>query len=246
MEMNKKMLGVIGGLGPMATAVFLERIVRYTDAQTDQEHIDIAIRHCPSIPDRTAFLLGRSSLDPLPPMLKQARILADTGAQCIAIPCITAHSFHDQIERGCALPVIDTVTLTAETLRKKGVQRAAIWATEGTVRVGLFQKAFARAGLEAVLPDEQTQDMITKCIYQDIKTGRAPDIQALLSTKQGMLQQGAQAVVLGCTELSVAAAQGALGPGVIDALDVLACAAIEQCGAKVRPQYTDLFEIIDL
>jgi len=89
---KRPLLGVIGGLGPMATAVFLRRIVLLTDAQTDQQHIDIAIRHCPSIPDRTAYLLGKSELNPLPDILREAKALRDQGAECIAIPCITAHS----------------------------------------------------------------------------------------------------------------------------------------------------------
>jgi len=237
---SKKLLGVIGGLGPMATAVFLERIVCMTDAHADQEHIDIAVRHCPSIPDRTAFILGRSGDDPLPGIIQQALSLRDQGACCIAIPCITAHFFHDAIEQACALPVIDTVSLTAKELLASGVRRAAVWATEGTVHTGLFQKALARVGIEAVLPDEMTQTVVTDCIYRDIKAGRSPDPSPLLSAQQRLLSEGVQALILGCTELSVAARSVPFAPGVIDALDVLAKASVIACDAPVKPEYACL------
>lgn len=238
--LEKPLLGVIGGLGPMATAHFLERIVHMTDAQTDQEHIDIAVRHCPSIPDRTAHILGRSAEDPLPGILRQAVCLRDQGAACIAIPCITAHYYHDAIEHACALPVIDTVSLTAKELCSAGVRRAAVWATEGTVRTGLFQKAFGRLGIEPVLPDEAEQADITACIYGGIKAGRAPDPAPLLRLQGRMYSRGAQALVLGCTELSVAARTVPFAAGVIDTLDVLAKASLIACRAPVKPEYACL------
>lgn len=238
---EKKLLGVIGGLGPMATAVFLERIVRFTDAATDQEHLDIAIRHCPTIPDRTAFILGRSSDDPRPQIIREGRYLAQQGACCIAIPCVTAHSFQSEIEQGTGLPVIDTVSLTARALAKAGVSRAAIWATEGTMHTGLFTKALRAFGIDAIVPDERVQSIVTDCIYRDIKTGREPNEAELAEAKERMLALGAQAIILGCTELSVAAQHHAFGPGFIDALDVLARACVETCGGAVRPQYQTLF-----
>jgi len=237
---KRPLLGVIGGLGPMATAVFLRRIVLLTDAQTDQQHIDIAIRHCPSIPDRTAYLLGKSELNPLPDILREAKALRDQGAECIAIPCITAHFYHDAIEQACALPVIDTVSLTAKELRSCGVSRAAIWATEGTVQAGLFQKALSRLNIEPIVPGAKTQALITDCIYRDIKAGRQPDRQALLTAQKKMLSLGAQAVILGCTELSVAAENVPFAPGCIDALDVLAKASVLSCGANVKGEYARL------
>ncbi len=237
----QKLLGVIGGLGPMATALFLERIVRRTDAETDQQHIDIAIRHCPSIPDRTAFLLGESGLSPLPAIIEQAKILRDQGAKCIAIPCMTAHAFHREIEAECGLPVIDTIRLTADFCRNMGISRAAILATEGTIRVGLFQNALAEQGVETILPDKDAQKIITDLIYRDVKTGRAPDIALFQSAVETLRGQGAQAIILGCTELSVAAANIDLGSNVIDVLDILADASIEACGGIVRKNVGVLF-----
>lgn len=240
---DKGLLGVIGGLGPMATAVFLERIVRFTDAATDQEHLDIVVRHCPSIPDRTDFILGRSPADPLPGLIAQARSLAQQGARCIAIPCITAHSFHDEIELGAGLPVIDTVALTAQELKNAGIRRAAVWATEGTMHTQLFQKALGRCGIEPILPDADVQKIVTDCIYRDIKTGRDPHAQELFSAREKMFSLGAQAIILGCTELSVASRSVDLGPGFIDALDVLARESIERCGFPVKESCRRLISV---
>ena len=99
-------LGVIGGLGPMATAYYLELMIRMTDAARDQEHPEIIIMNIPSIPDRTAYILGRSQEDPLPPMVQLGKQLKELGASVLATPCITAHYFHEPLQEGAGLPLI--------------------------------------------------------------------------------------------------------------------------------------------
>ena len=96
-------LGIIGGLGPMATAYFMELLINMTDAKCDQDHLEMIIYNCPSIPDRTAYILGKSNANPVVPIIKIGKKLKEQNVDCISIPCITAHYFHDEIEEKTGL-----------------------------------------------------------------------------------------------------------------------------------------------
>lgn len=232
----RKLLGVIGGLGPMATAVFLERVVTLTDAATDQEHIDMAVRHCPGIPDRSSYLLGKSPKSPLPMLIEQAKALAEQNVCAIALPCMTAHAFHDELERESGVSVLNTIEATARCCRAAGKERVALLATEGTIHAQLFQRALRAQGITPLLPDEETQAAVTQLIFASVKAGKS-GTDALTSLVQRIAASPAQAVILGCTELSVAACGSALqaDPFVIDTLDILACLSIRACGGRLRP-----------
>ena len=93
--MKKKTLGILGGMGPAATAYFMDLLVRMTQADTDQEHLDILVCHAPSIPDRTGYILDHRKENPLPAMVDYGNKLCTIGAEAIAIPCVTAHYFYN-------------------------------------------------------------------------------------------------------------------------------------------------------
>ena len=97
-----KTLGVIGGLGPMATAYFLQLVTQMSDAKTDQDHMEIIMLSKPSIPDRTKYIIGQSADNPVGEMILAGKKLKEDGADLIAIPCITAHYFHDELEKEMA------------------------------------------------------------------------------------------------------------------------------------------------
>ena len=140
-----KSLGVIGGLGPMASAYFLERLIDMTDAKTDQDHLDVILFDRPAVPDRTAYLLGKGE-SPLPRMQETARTLESLGASCVAIPCVTSHALYGELAAAVAVPILHMVEETAAYLKRAGIHKAGILATDGTVRTRLFQDALARDG----------------------------------------------------------------------------------------------------
>ena len=142
-----KHLGVIGGLGPMATAYFLELVVKMTDAKTDQDHLPVTVLNRPAIPDRTAYILGKSDESPLPAIIRYAKELQTFGASCIAIPCITSHHFYDEFSNAVDIPIINIVAETAAYLNSHGIQKAGIMATSGTISTNLFQDALAKEGI---------------------------------------------------------------------------------------------------
>lgn len=234
-------LGIIGGLGPMATAYFIELLVKMTKADRDQDHLEMIIYNSPGIPDRTAYILGRSKENPLPQIISLGQRLKEQHAECVAIPCITAHYFHQEIQEGIGLPVIHAIRDTAQMLKDAGIKRVGIMATDGTISSKIFQTEIEQANMQAVLPDDQTQAAVMSLIYDDVKAGREPDMDKFAIVKDYLKTQGAQVIVLGCTELSVIKKDYNLGNGFIDAMEVLSRSAILACGKSVKQEYEELF-----
>lgn len=234
-------LGVIGGLGPMATAYYLELVIRMTDARRDQEHPEIIVMNIPSIPDRTAYILGNSKENPLIPMVELGKQMKALGATVLATPCVTAHYFHEELQEGIGLPVIHVIRSVAQTLCMAGIQRVGLMATDGTVQSGIFQKEIEACGMELVLPSVQAQKGVMRLIYDQVKAGVKPDMTLFAAIREDLQRGGAEVVVLGCTELSLLKKEQALGDGVLDALEVLAKESVIACGKNIKPEFRQLF-----
>lgn len=235
-----KRLGVIGGLGPMASAYFLELLVQMTAAASDQEHLDVILLCRPSIPDRTAAILDPSRESPVPMMRDAARELERIGACCIAVPCITSHHFFGELQPAVSIPFLHLVRETVRHLREQGVRKAGILATTGTVRTRLFQDELERQGLGWAVPSEAGQEKVMHLIYQNVKAGKPPELPLFEEVSAELRQQGAECAILGCTELSLVKRDVPLGPGYLDALEVLAKASIEFCEKPLKPEYRNL------
>lgn len=233
-----KTLGIIGGVGPLATAYFLDMLVRMTDAETDQHHPEMIIYNAPSIPDRTAFILGKSDESPLPKVVSIAKRLEEQGVSHIATPCITLHRFHDEISREINIPLVNAVTAVDEYLAAMGIKKVGIMATDGSVRGGVFERFFSRT--ERVYPSPEKQAYVMDIIYNCVKSGRAVDMKKFRAVADELFQHGAECIVLGCTELSVVKHDYPIGAGFLDAMELLALRSLEMCGAGVKPEYADL------
>lgn len=234
--------GIIGGLGPMATAYLLQLIVDMTDAKTDQEHLDAIVFNRPSVPDRTAYILDPTKPSPVPTMVDMAQKLEGLGVCAIGTPCVTAHSFHEALQNSVQVPFIHMVQETAAYLKAAGCKKAGIMATTGTVRMGLFQTALQDAGVDCVLPDEAMQQHVMSLIYDNVKAGLPADMEKFRTVSDALRQEGCDAIILGCTELSIIKRDNTIGSGYLDALEVLARAAILTCGKKIKPEYNSLLK----
>ncbi|MBQ9387439.1 MAG: amino acid racemase [Lachnospiraceae bacterium] len=235
-----KKLGVIGGLGPLATACFIEMTTMMTDAKCDQEHIPMAISSLPETPDRTRFILGISSDDPYPLLLKSGQFVKEMGAEQIVIPCNTAQYFHNRLEEELQIPVIHLIRETAKYLQKNGIEKVGIMATDGTIQTGLYQKELLAHGIESVVPDAKGQEGVMHIIYQNVKAGLPPEMPKFNGIADRLKAEGAQVVILGCTELSVIKRDKHIGSGFIDAMQVMAKEAILRCGGKIKIGYENL------
>ncbi|MBE6535952.1 MAG: amino acid racemase [Ruminococcaceae bacterium] len=226
-----KILGILGGLGPMSSVYFYEMLTSHTEALTDQEHLNILISSRADTPDRTDFILGKSSDNPLPVMKSEIAKLVGAGADVIAIPCNTAHYFYEGISADSPVPIINIVRQTAIFCKRMGIRRVGILATEGTVASGSYSEIFGMAGIDCVVPDKDEQKIISNIIYGQIKKGIAPDMEGFRQVSESLMARGCERLVLGCTELSLLKRNGALDSRIyVDSLEVLAYSSIRACG----------------
>lgn len=236
----KKLIGVIGGMGPMATSRYMELLIMMTDAEKDQDHLDMIIYNIASVPDRTEHILDNKKESPLPKIISIRDRLIEGGAQIITMPCVTAHFFADDIKSGIGARFISMPDECAAYLIREGVKKAGIMATDGTVSSGLFQKALEKEGIKAVLPDENGQKDVMHLIYDNIKSGIAPEMDRFYSVTEELKREGAEVIILGCTELSLIKRSEDVKDGVIDAMEVLAKCTIEEAGARLNKEYDQL------
>lgn len=225
-----KKLGIIGGMGPMATTYFLYLLTKMSLAGSDQEHMEILMHSKPSIPDRTRYILGLSQDNPAVQMTEIGRELKDMGAELLAIPCITTHYFHEELEKGIGLTVLHAVRDTAEYLKQAGVEKVGILATDGTVKSGLFERVLNQYGIATVNPGEESQQLVMDLIYRQIKSGEKGNIDEFIQVGEKLYTAGAQVNLLGCTELSLLKRDYVLPAGYLDVLEVLARCAVQECG----------------
>jgi len=198
-------VGVLGGLGPAATAVFLDLLVRATDATSDQEHLDLLVSQHSTTPDRTAHILDESAADPGPVLARDAAMLERAGVGLLVLPCNTAHHFVRRIEAVTSVPFVSivdaTVEVSAQSVGAGGT--VAVFATEGNIHARVYQDALEARGLRALVPDGELQARVNTLIYDQVKANRPVDRGLFERCVAEAVALGAGTVVLGCTELSV-------------------------------------------
>lgn len=220
----KKTVGIIGGMGPMATADLFKKIIMNTPASKDQEHLHVLIDNNTNIPDRTAALLEGAE-SPLPQLKESADRLANAGAEFLIMPCNTAHGFYEPLSAYAKIPVLNMIDLTMKALKKDGISCAALFATTGTIRTGIYQKY--AGDIELLLPDEEEQDALMDMIYGGVKAGKTDfDASKVQKAAERLQKAGAQAIILGCTELPLAYEQYGLDFANVDPTLVLAKGAV--------------------
>ena len=169
--MAKKIIGILGGMGPAATADLFSKIIVSTKAANDQEHLHVIIDSNTSIPDRTEALIHGGE-DPTEQLTLSARRLAAAGAELIAMPCNTAHGFYDAVCAAVDIPVLHMIRLTAQELLLKGIKCAGLLATDGTVQSGIYERCFEGSGIELLTPSPAAQAAVMQLTYEGVKAGR--------------------------------------------------------------------------
>jgi len=232
-------LGIIGGLGPMATGVFIKKIINMTDAASDQEHVAMEISHCPAIPDRTKFILHQSDEDPGIKIGELAEKLAASGVAEIAIPCVTAHCFLRSIKKKVNIPFIDGIDETAAYLTKGGYHKVGILGTDGTVHSGFLAGKLTECGIECCFPSKDNQAKLMSVIYDNVKAGKPINKPGFTAICNEMRDMGVELILLACTELSVIADEWLPAGKYLDILDVMAQKSVLDFG-KLKKEYEKL------
>jgi aspartate racemase len=227
--MEEKIIGIVGGMGPEATADLYMRIIRVTPVEKDQDHHRIIIDSNPKVPDRTPAIIGEGE-SPLPVMIETARNVEKAGADFLIMPCNTAHYFYDQLQESVEVPVLHMIRLSAGYTKNTypEVRKAGLLATDGTIASKLYHDAYGEQGIEIITPDEDGQERVMEAIYQDIKRGKLdPGREKLHKEAERLIDKGAEAILNGCTEVSIVLHPGDVKVPVVDPLQVLAEEAVK-------------------
>lgn len=226
--MEKKVIGILGGMGPEATVDLFRRIIRATPAEKDQDHIRVIIDSNPKIPDRTAAIIDGGP-SPLTEMTKTAKNLERAGADFIIVPCNTAHYYFEELKKSVGIPILNMVDLTAQTIRERfpNVKKAGVIGTTGAIMAGIYNRALEKNGVKVIYPPQGLQDKVMKAIYSNIKAGRilkGKEIIANVATR--LIEEGAEMIICGCTEVSLVLKSEDISVPVVDPLQILAETAV--------------------
>jgi aspartate racemase len=235
----KKTIGILGGMGPEATAYFFGLIIKNTKAEKDQEHIPIIIYSNPEVPARTDAILEKGE-SPLPHLIEGTRALQQAGADFIVMPCVTAHYFLDDIvtrEKVSFLSLVDEAVLYAQR-KMPGLKKAGLISSTGTLKSGLFHDAFAKEEIEVFGPDDKEQERVMEAIFgkRGVKAGFTSGspretIQGMAKT---LIKRGAEAVIAGCTEVPLVLKEEDIEVPLIEPLQILAEASILKAGYELK------------
>jgi len=225
----KNAIGVLGGMGPLATVDFINKLIRLTPARCDQEHIPLLVYSVPQIPDRSDHILHHSA-SPLPGMLEGVRNLTQSGVGCIVVPCHTAHYWYPELQSATEVEIFNIAEITVDMLSEKpAVQRVGLLATEGTIRAGIYQQTLAKQDLTPIVPGKSTQDKITEIIAW-VKANRIKESASLLQeVVEELLADGSDRIILACTEIPLVTdhLDTHLNSLCLDATEALALACID-------------------
>ncbi|MCR5829089.1 MAG: aspartate/glutamate racemase family protein [Lachnospiraceae bacterium] len=253
-----KKLGIIGGMGPLATARLFEMIVEMTKSDSDSGHIRTLIDCNSDIPDRTRAILGGGE-SPVPEIVKTAKGLIASGAGVLLLACNTSHYYFEDIrqqldaETPCAVEkptetgsldakgkvlLINLIEETGRAVLEKGMNSVGVLATRGAVEGRVFEKYLTPMGIGVIYPDPDGQNVVNSVIYDAVKAGRRPDDRLagdFCDVCRGLAGRGAQAIILGCTEIPIAMEEAGLCEKLkditfFDSLQILAAAGIREAG----------------
>jgi aspartate racemase len=229
MPRTDKMLGVLGGMGPLASAHFMTRLTLLTPALRDQDHIPTVLWSDPRVPDRTRSHVPGAE-DPLPALLKGVAGLRTAGVGAMVIACNTAHGWYEPIRHAAAMPVLHIVDATHAELRRHATAPGpvGILATEAALAMRLYQDGLEAQGWRCLVPSPEAMADLVEPAIALTKANRVAEAYPLLARSVDQLvAQGAAAIILACTELPVALQAGPR-PAIpcVDSTDALAKAAV--------------------
>ena len=222
-------IGILGGMGPLATADLYTKIIQSTPAKTDQEHIPVVIYADPRVPDRTEALVGRGE-DPTPWLVHGARQLQKSGADFIVIPCNTAHAFLPDVQPEVQTPILSMIDAAADAIaaRYPEASTVGLLATNGTINSEIYQRALRARGIDTIVPDNDLQRECVMAAIGQVKAGNVSDesTDCLRRAGESLLERGADVLLAACTEIPVVLQQRHINAPLVDATDTLAQLAV--------------------
>ena len=199
------LIGVIGGMGPLATVDFLAKLIAVTPAEKDPDHVPVIVSSEPQIPSRPrAYFAPDENPSPLPAIRARRDMLLDAGARCLVMPCNTAHYWYEDLTADCPVPFIHIVEATRSELQRRDIGSGVLGliGTEATLAGGLFERPLVEAGYACIQPDDDVMAQAVRPGIDLVKRHRTADAEPHFRVAvRHLLERGAAAVVLGCTEV---------------------------------------------
>ncbi len=215
--------GVLGGMGPEATLDLHKKILSKTDAEKDQDNIPLIIFNNPQIPDRSDFILNKGD-SPLEEMIRTARSLERAGADFIVIPCNTAHHFFDKIDSSVEIETINLIEEVTDHINKNypESENIGLLITTGSMETKVYSNFIRKSGRTPLLPEKNFQENVMKSIYGIKKGEKSKTKVKLRRATEHLIRQGADLVIMGCTEIPLVLENDEFPVPLIDPVDILA------------------------
>ena len=233
MIMSEKIIGIVGGMGPEATLDLYREILRATPARRDQDHLRVIIDSNPKVPDRTSAIIGEGA-NPVPAMVMSCRAVEKAGADFVIIPCISAHYFLEELQQQINLPILSVFDAVGEHIvnHYPDVTTIGLLATSGTIKSKRFAACLTDYGIITVVPDSDSQATLMNAIYTIKSTNDSGDRAQckieLIAAANHVIDQGAQGIVAGCTEIPLELKRQDLSVPFFNSLEILAQAAVDR------------------
>ncbi len=234
-NIKKKIVGVLGGMGPESTAIFYHAVIKQCQkqygAQYDEDYPEIFIYNLP-IPN---IVEGLNKPDEtLDMLIKGTKKIESIGVDFIVMPCNTAHYFYSNMAKSISVPFICIFHATAKKIKISGLKKVGFLATETTIKYKSFHNDFEKNGIELIFPDQTDQDKLTQIIL-NILAGKKldEDKEQMKQIIEKMKQNGAEAVVLACTDLPILLKQNDVDIEVFDTVEILAEATVQYATGKI-------------
>ena len=227
-------VGVLGGLGPKATADFMDLVIDNTDVTCDQEHVDMIVSNHATIPDRTAYILDNTKDNPVPYLINDAKMLESCGCNFLVMPCNTSHFMYDEISKSINIPIINMPYEVSKIVNNNPrVHRVGIMATLGTLNSKVYERYLEK---EIYYPDDSVNNEVMDLIYNKVKKGISVSKKEFYDVANKYFLAGCDLIITGCTELSVIVRDNDLYEDnrIIDSLKVLADKTIVDAGKKLK------------
>ncbi len=221
MNAGRKTVGVLGGMGPVATLDFLQKVVALTPAERDEDHLRILVDNNPHVPSRQAASRGQGE-DPGAELANMGRRLAAAGADFLVMPCNLAHVFVQQLERDVEIPLLSIIDAAVDEVGDD-IERVGVLAIDGCIDAGLYQGAIERTAKHWLVPEKgELADL--KWLVNRVKAGDQGDdvVTGLAAIAAALVERGAQAIIAGCTEIPLVLSADAVGVPLVSSTDALA------------------------
>lgn len=227
--MSERIIGLLGGMGPAATVDLMRRIVQATPASDDIDHLRILVDSNPKVPSRIAALIEGHGESPAPCLIDMARGLEAQGADLLAIACNTAHHYHAEISEAVDAELVSIVDVAAEFLAAQDPRprRIGLLGSSALELIDLYGPRLARQHMEVLYPPAATQKALMDLIRR-IKAGDTSQDSAFRAAVESLREQGAEILLIACTELSALAANMPAGEAVFDTAQLLAEALVRR------------------